>query len=64
MRDDLFVSDVVYAPLKSKFLEHAEAAGCRFINGLPMMYYQGGTSFKLFTGQDMPLDYVRQHMFD
>jgi len=32
LRDDLFVSGVVYAPMKSKFLKQAEAAGCRFIN--------------------------------
>jgi len=64
LRHDLFVSDVVYAPLKSKFLEQADAAGCRFMNGLPMMYHQGAMSFKLFTGHDMPLDYVREHMFD
>lgn len=64
LRKDLFVSDVVYAPLKSTFLEQAEAAGCRYINGLPMMYHQGATSFKLFTGRDMPLEYVREHMFE
>jgi shikimate 5-dehydrogenase len=64
LRDDLFVSGGAYAPMKSRFLKQAEAAGCRFINGLPMIYHQGATSFKLFAGQDMPLNYVREHMFE
>jgi shikimate dehydrogenase len=25
-----------------------------------MMLYQGAASFKLWTGEDMPLDYVRE----
>jgi shikimate 5-dehydrogenase len=29
-----------------------------------MIYQQGATSFELFAGQDMPLDYVREHMFE
>lgn len=64
LRPDLFVSDVVYAPEKSHFLKQAEAAGCQCMNGLDMMYNQGAASFKMWTGQDMPLDYVREHMAD
>lgn len=64
LRPDLFDSDVVYAPEKSHFLEQAEAAGCQYMNGLDMMYNQGAASFKMWTGQDMPLDHVREHMAD
>ncbi len=64
LRSDLFVSEVVYSPLKTRFLEQADQAGCRFMNGIPLMLHQGAAAFKLWTGEDMPLDYVREHLFE
>ncbi|WP_210165320.1 shikimate dehydrogenase [Beijerinckia mobilis] len=63
LRPDLFVTDSIYAPRKTKFLEQAEAAGCRTMNGIPMMLHQGAAAFKMWTGNDMPLDYVKDHLF-
>jgi shikimate dehydrogenase len=63
LREDLLVTDVVYAPARSAFLAQAEAAGCRCWNGLGMMFHQGAEAFRLWTGQEMPLDYVREHLF-
>jgi shikimate dehydrogenase len=62
LRKDLFVSDTVYAPLVTKFLGQAEAAGCKTVSGIPMMLHQGATSFKMWTGKDMPLAYVTEHL--
>lgn len=63
LRPDLFVTDSIYAPQKTKFLEQAEAAGCHYMNGIPMMLHQGAAAFKMWTGQDMPLDYIKEHLF-
>ncbi|RKR76479.1 hypothetical protein [Frondihabitans australicus] len=63
LRPSLFVSDVVYEPAASALLLDARAAGCRTMNGLPMMLHQGAASFELFTGHAMPLDHVRAHLF-
>ena len=41
LRPDLIVSDVVYAPAKTRLLEIAEEVGCPTINGLGMMLFQG-----------------------
>ena len=41
-------------------LEEAEKIGCKTINGLGMMLYQGAASFKLWTDQDMPIDVVKE----
>ncbi|MFF1529954.1 MFS transporter [Cellulomonas sp. NPDC058312] len=60
---DLFVSDVVYSPARTAFLEQAEAAGCRTMNGLGMMLHQGAAAFELWTGQPMPVDHVRAELF-
>ncbi len=63
LRPDLFVSDAVYAPLQTRLLREAEAAGCRTMGGIPMMLHQGAAAFTLWTGKDMPLAYVREHLF-
>lgn len=52
---DMVVQDAIYSPAKSRLLELAEEAGCRYINGLSMLFYQGARQFKLWTGVDMPL---------
>lgn len=59
LRKDLIVSDVIYMPEKTKLLAEAENLGCQTINGLGMMLFQGAESFKLWTGQEMPIDKVK-----
>jgi len=63
LRPDLFVSDVVYSPPRTPFLEQAEAAGCRTMNGLGMMLHQGAAAFELWTGKPMPVEHVRAELF-
>lgn len=58
----VYVYDVVYAPDETKLMKVAKQAGCRTQNGLDMMLWQGAIAFKIFTGEDMPLDYVRQEL--
>ena len=60
LRKDLIVSDVIYMPEKTKLLEEAGKIGCKTINGLGMMLYQGAASFKLWTDKDMPIDVVKE----
>ncbi len=62
LRKSLVCADTVYAPAKTKFLEMAESVGCKTINGFPMMLYQGAAAFKLWTGQDMPIEHVKKVM--
>ncbi len=56
------VTDVIYAPPKTKFLEMAEEAGCPIINGFPMMLFQGAEAFRLWTGQDMPIAHMKKYL--
>ncbi len=44
------VFDLVYNPLKTKFLELAENQGATIIDGLKMFAVQGAKSFELWTG--------------
>ena len=58
----VYVYDVVYAPAETKLMKIAAQAGCKTQNGLDMMLWQGAIAFKIFTGEDMPIDYVRQEL--
>ena len=60
LRPNLIVTDVVYMPTKTKLLEVAEEVGCPCMNGLGMMLYQGAAAFKMCTGEDMPIAYMKE----
>ena len=61
---DLVVVDVVYNPEETKLLKDAKAKGCKCIGGKGMLLWQGVAAFKLYTGQDMPVDDVKKLFFD
>lgn len=62
-RPDLIVSDVIYHPSETKLLRDAKKAGCRTQNGLSMLLYQGAESFRLWTGEEMPVSIIREKYF-
>ena len=64
IRPDLVVFDVVYSPLETKLLKFAKEHGAKkALNGIGMMLYQGAEAFKLHTGEDMPVEYIRDTFF-
>ena len=63
-RKDLIVCDIIYNPAKTKLLQIAEKEGCKIINGIGMLLYQGALSFELWTNKKMPVDYIKKIMFD
>ncbi|MDF7671104.1 shikimate dehydrogenase [Orbaceae bacterium ESL0721] len=62
LRSDLIVTDCIYSPRKTKLLEIAEAQGCKTLNGIGMMLWQGAAQVKIWTGEDAPIDYVKEKM--
>lgn len=63
LHKDLFVVDIIYDPLKTKLLSMAEEVGCKTMNGIGMMIYQGALAFKIWTNADMPIDYIDEVLF-
>ena len=61
--EGLVVSDVIYHPRKTRLLSLAEGAGCRTFNGMYMLLYQGAEAFRLWTGQEMPVELVKRSFF-
>jgi len=64
LRPDLIVTDTVYAPPMTRFLEMARKAGCKYMNGLSMMLFQGAAAFKLWTGKEMPIEHMKKFIQD
>ena len=59
----LAVGDVIYNPRETKLLHMAREQGCMTFNGLYMLLHQGAMAFKLWTGQDMPVETIRGNFF-
>lgn len=62
LRADLIVSDVVYYPRETELLRMAKEVGCKTMNGLGMMLFQGAAAFKMWTGEDMPIEYMKEKL--
>ena len=50
LRKGAVVTDLVYAPLKTRLLEEAEAAGCVTVDGLGMLLFQAVPGFERWFG--------------
>lgn len=62
LRPDLIVSDVVYYPRETELLRMAKEVGCKTMNGIGMMLFQGAAAFKMWTGEDMPIEYMKEKL--
>lgn len=60
---DLVVCDTVYSPLYTKLLEQAQNVGAQTVTGLGMMLWQGAMAFELWTGQEMPIEAIKEQLF-
>jgi 3-dehydroquinate dehydratase/shikimate dehydrogenase len=56
LREDMLVFDTVYNPEQTLLIKGARAAGCNVITGLQMFVRQAAYQYRLFTGQEPPLD--------
>ena len=59
-RPELIVVDVPYSPLETTMRSMAKRAGCKTMNGLGMMLFQGSAAFELWTGEPMPIEHMKQ----
>jgi 3-dehydroquinate dehydratase/shikimate dehydrogenase len=57
---DTVVFDTIYNPIKTKLLQHAEAAGAKTIGGIEMFVRQAARQFETWTNQNAPVDVMRK----
>jgi 3-dehydroquinate dehydratase/shikimate dehydrogenase len=55
----MLVFDAVYNPLETRLLREARERGCLCVSGLEMFVLQAAEQFRLFTGQEPPVDVMR-----
>ena len=60
LRPELVVVDIIYAPWETALLKMAKEVGCKTMNGLGMMLFQGSAAFELWTGEPMPIPYMKE----
>ncbi len=63
LNPDQLCFDATYNPAKTRFLLEAEQVGCKIMNGLGMSLYQGAEQIKLWSGQDAPIEVMREELF-
>ncbi|MCW7538518.1 shikimate dehydrogenase [Aquabacterium sp. A7-Y] len=61
LRPEMWVAEVVYAPLETVLLGAARAMGCRTLSGASMLVFQAAGAFELFTGRAAQPDRMMQH---
>lgn len=60
LHSGMAVMDLVYRPLETALLRQARLAGARAVSGLEMLVWQGAVAFKHWTGQEAPVEVMRQ----
>jgi shikimate dehydrogenase len=53
------VYDLVYNPTETMLIKEAKKAGVETLGGLDMLIAQGAVQFKIWTGNDAPVDVMR-----
>jgi len=61
---DKFCYDIVYNPLKTRFLKQAVLNGGVAIEGLDMLIGQGAKSFELWTGNPFPEEIIKTELMN
>lgn len=61
---DLLVYDLVYTPRETALLHAAAGIGCRTIDGVAMLVYQGAEAFSLWTGAVAPITIMESAVTD
>lgn len=63
LHEGLIIFDAIYNPRETRLLQEGKKRGCIVHNGMYMLLYQGAAAFKLWTGQDMPIERIREKYF-
>jgi len=59
LHSGLLVFDLVYNPIKTRLLREAEETGATILPGVNMLVYQGVAAFKMWTGEDPPVETMK-----
>lgn len=63
MKHNTIAVDLIYKPLETDFLKQAKKAGCRTMNGLEMLLYQGAYAWNIWFGRKAPIESMRKALY-
>jgi len=58
--EQALVVDIIFNPRETVFLKEAKKLGCRTLNGLGMLLYQGALAWEFWFGGQAPVEAMRQ----
>ena len=64
LHEDMAVVDAVYNPNETVLLKEAIKAGAKPVYGIKMLLYQGAESFRIWTGENPPVDVMENALRD
>lgn len=59
LKEGQIIYDVIYNPSKTLLLKKAEERGCKAVNGIGMLFYQGILAYEIWTGIKLEQDLLR-----
>lgn len=62
--EQALVVDIIFNPSETAFLHEAKKQGCRTLNGLGMLLYQGAYAWEFWLGGQAPIEAMRQALKD
>ena len=62
LKEGIVVMDIVYQPVRTKFLHEAEERGCRTIDGLEMLARQGAAQIEIWTGKKPDIQPIKRDL--
>jgi shikimate dehydrogenase len=62
LKEGTVVMDIVYQPVRTKFLREAEEQGCRTIDGLEMLARQGAAQIEIWTGKKPDIRSIKEDL--
>lgn len=64
LKGGMVVLDMVYRPLETRLLIDAATAGSICVSGLEMLLHQGVAQFEIWTGEEAPVEVMRQALVE
>jgi len=62
LKEGMMVMDIVYQPLRTKFLREAKEKGCVTVDGLEMLIRQGMAQFEIWTGRRLEIGQIKKDL--
>ena len=64
LKSEHIVVDIIYNPLETKLIKSAKERGCKTVNGVGMLVYQGALAFEIWTGRKPPIEIMKKAVLE